>query len=337
MIDLHLHLDGSLTPHDFILLAQNQKLDNLSSALSDIKEKMIVSQNCQNLNEYLSAFKLPLSVLQTEDSIAFAVASLLKRLQEQDIWYAEIRFAPQLHTTKGCSQYEITLSAVNALKQSLASLKSIKANLILCCMRGKNNLKENLETVEIAKAFLEQGVAALDLAGAEGLYPTSDFQPVFHRACQLGVPYTIHAGEASGSDSVWNALQMGASRIGHGVQSIKDKKLMKFLADKQIPLELCFTSNCQTKAIPSPKDFPLPIFLKNHICATVNTDNMTVSDTNLKTEFMKLQNCFKLTQEQIQQLHKNAIQAAFLSNTDKTELTQKLNSLLHQKEPWFSP
>ena len=127
--------------------------------------------------------------------------------------YAEIRFAPQLHTKKGLTQDQVVKAAILGLQEALAG-SFFKAKLILCCMRGTDNLEENLLTVRTAAAYLGRGVAAVDLAGAEALYPTEDYEKVFALARELSVPFTIHAGEADGAESVWAALRMGACRIG---------------------------------------------------------------------------------------------------------------------------
>ncbi len=321
MIDLHLHLDGSLTAEEIFILAKQQHLTLPSQSIDELASMLSVSSNCQDLNEYLQTFELPLLVLQTKEALTFAFSHLLARLKNQGLSYVEIRFAPQLHTRQKLSQYDVVESAVYALHQSLLQYQGeIHAQLILCCMRGENNLKQNLETVEVAKAFLGQGVCALDLAGAEGLYKTALFKPIFERAAAEGIPYTIHAGEADGPESIWEAISMGASRIGHGVQSIKDEKLMDYLAEKQMPLELCFSSNLQTRAIASAKQFPLQTFLKRGILATINTDNMTVSRTTLKHEYNLLQQTFLLSPEQNHQLQLNAIKAAFLTSVEKDML-----------------
>ena len=177
-------------------------------------------------------------------------------------------------------------------------------------MRGKN-CTANMETVLTAARFLGKGVVAADLAGAEGLYPTRDFGEEFALARRLGVPFTIHAGEADGPESIWKALEFGAVRIGHGVRAVEDEALMRELAQRGIPLEMCPTSNLQTRAVNSLTDYPLRNFLDRGIRVTVNSDNMTVSDTWAGKEFALLSREYGLTEEEAVKLLKNAKEAAF--------------------------
>ena len=178
-------------------------------------------------------------------------------------------------------------------------------------MRGDRTHAANMETVRTAAKYLGKGVAAADLAGAEGLYPTRDFEEEFTLAGSLGVPFTIHAGEADGPESIRAALKFGAARIGHGVRAIEDGELMEELAGRGTILEMCPTSNLQTKAVKRLSDYPLREYLRRGIKATVNSDNMTVSDTWVGREFGLLFREYALTEEEACQLRKNAEEAVF--------------------------
>ena len=248
VIDLHLHLDGSLSPETVIQLADCANISLPYGNPDSLRAQLQVAPNCRNLGEYLEKFDLPLQVLQTEETLCLAVYLLLKQLSEDGLCYAEIRFAPQLHLAKGLTQQQVVAAAITGLEKGIAEF-SISAQLILCCMRGDTNHKENLETIHIAKQFLHKGVCAVDLAGNEAVYPTEDFADIFAEAKALGIPYILHAGEAAGAESICQALKLGAQRIGHGVHAIEDTDCMRRLRERKIPLELCFTSNLQTKAV----------------------------------------------------------------------------------------
>ena len=187
-----------------------------------------------------------------------------------------------------------------------------------------DNRAENEETVRVAQAFLGNGVCAIDLAGNEAAFPTARFGDIFALAKELGVPFMIHAGEAAGADSVWQALELGAQRIGHGVRSVEDPRLVAALTEKKIPLELCFTSNLQTKAVASVGDYPIRFLWEQGVCVTVNTDNMTVSGTNLHQEYKALEQHFGFTAEKMLQLACNGIDAAFLSAKGKEQLKDRI-------------
>ena len=323
MIDLHLHLDGSLTPELIIKLAKEQNIKLPTYDSNNLKQYLAVPKDCESLNDYLKCFELPLSVLQTKDAISQSVCDLLTRLKNQGFIYAEVRFAPQLHTQKGLSQKEVVEAAINGLK-----LSNFNANLILCCMRGSDNERENLETVDTAKEFLGKGVCALDLAGAEALFKTKTFKKVFDKARELNIPFTIHAGEADGAESVKTAINFGAKRIGHGVYSIYDNELLKEIIDKKIVLEICPTSNFQTKALGTIQDYPVKKLFDLGVKISINTDNMTVSNTTIFDEYKFLKDNFGFTDSDIEKTILNSIDAAFITEKEKN----KLKKLIMKKQ-----
>ena len=250
--------------------------------------------------------------MQTEEAITLTVANLCGELMEQGLLYAEIRFAPQLHTLGGLTQAQVVQAAVEGLK-----VHPFRANLILCCMRGNTNRRENLETVELATRFLGKGVCAVDLAGAEALFTTDTFRDLFRVVEEKHLPRTIHAGEACGPESVWDALAFGAQRLGHGVRSLEDPALIRRLVEQDIPLELCPTSNLNTCIFEKMEDYPLMQLMEAGVTVTVNTDNMTVSGVTLESEMEKLANTFGLTDEHFKTLARNAVRASFTSAEQK--------------------
>lgn len=323
LIDLHLHLDGSLSPEIIIEIAKEEKLKLPSYEPNELRKYLEVPENCQSLNEYLTRFDIPNLVLQTKNGLRKCLLDLLKREANDGLKYVEIRMAPQLSTAKGLSQEEVVQELIKA-KEETQKLYGIKSNLILCLMRGNNNNVANLETVKIASKYLHRGVVALDLAGAEALFPNEMFADMFLLANNLEIPFTLHAGEAAGADSVRSAISYGAKRIGHGINSIHDEQLMKYLADEKIPLEICPKSNLDTKTIKSFDELPIKEFLNRGIMVTINTDDMTVSNTNLKNEY-KILAKIGLTDKQMRQIAINSINAAFINEAEKKELLMFLN------------
>jgi len=321
MIDLHLHLDGSLAPALVRELAQTQGLPLPAGSLD---EALSAPADCQSLNDYLRCFDLPVAVLQTRQALTQSVQELTARLQGQGLLYAELRFAPSQHTRQGLTQRQVVEAALAGLPQPPAQGRwSFGCQLILCCMRGGEEAA-NRETVEVAAHFLGKGVCAVDLAGAEALYPTQEYQPLFAYAQSLGVPFTLHAGEAAGPESVWQALELGAARIGHGVRAGEDPRLVEELARRRVPLELCPTSNLQTKAVPDLAHFPLKEYLAQGVAATVNTDNMTVSRTTLAQEFASL----RLSPQERRAVLLHSAEAAFLPPAQKAALRQAVEAAL---------
>lgn len=192
-------------------------------------------------------------------------------------------------------------------------------------MRGLEREKANLETVQLAKEYLttHDGITALDLAGAEGLFATSDYRELFSLASKLDVPFTLHAGEAAGADSVRCAIEMGARRIGHGVRAFEDDALLSLLKGNQIPLELCPTSNRQTKVVSDMKTYPLSDFVKRELAVTLNTDNPAISSTTIANEFAYAQS-LGITLAQEEKMLLTAVDAAFTDKATKDKLKQLL-------------
>ncbi len=323
MIDLHLHLDGSLTPEDLLSLAALAHIPLPCDDADSLRPLLQVDADCRNLGEYLEKFNLPLQVLQTEQAILLSVYSLIKRLARDGLLYGEIRFAPQLHQAQGLTQWQVVAAAVRGLEKGVSEF-GIPVQLILCCMRGSDNQQANMETVLVASEFLGKGVCALDLAGNESAFPTEDFAELFRLAKEQKIPFIIHAGEAAGAESVWQAIELGAKRIGHGIRAIEDPALVASLGKKKIPLEMCLTSNLQTKAASSIESYPLRAFLEQGLAVTVNTDNMTVSGTDLRQEYRLLKKTFGLSEDTLQNIACNAADAAFLPADKKVQLKKQI-------------
>ncbi len=314
--ELHLHLDGAITPKIAKKLAALQRIPLLYEG-EQLDKVLSVGEDCRSLNEFLKCFDLPLQLLQTREGISEAVYLVQEELKAEGLFYAELRFAPQLHCQKGLSQVQVIEAALDGLKRS-----TLPCNLILCCMRGDGNEKANEETVELAGEYVKKrilpdgkngyGVAAMDLAGAEALYPTYKYKELFKKAVDRGIPFTIHAGEAGGAGEVACAIEMGASRIGHGVRSYEDPAVVRMIREKGITLEMCPTSNRITKAISDMKKYPIKEYLNQGIKVAVCTDDMAICRTELKKEFDYLKAIMGLTEDEKDQIIKNTKMGAFL-------------------------
>lgn len=324
MIDLHLHLDGAISLESARMLSKLQGIP-IPDGPKELERMMRVSPGCRDLTEFLQKFAFPCMLLQTKTGITTAVYNLCQELKSQGLIYAEIRFAPQKSCDQGLTQEEVVLAALEGLHMS-----SFRANLVLSCMRGENNpVNEalNRETIRLAGKYLGQGVGGADLAGAEALFPTSGFAPVFAYARELGVPFEIHAGEADGPESVRQAIAFGANRIGHGVRSIEDPSLVAELAELRIPLLICPTSNVQTCAIAQVSDLPIRTFLNAGVRFTICSDDPSIEGTTIKAEWEKIIDIFRLTRQEIRSLYLTAVDAAFCSDVIRQDLK---NSLLHR-------
>ena len=314
-IDLHLHFDGSLSLDTVKRLAQMQGV-----ALPEnekIIEMLTVGNNCSNLAQYLEKFEFPLSLLQNEGAIEEGMYLLCKELVAENCIYAEIRFAPQLHTRNGLTQDSVAAAAIRGFERS-----KLLGGLILCCMRGNDNKEQNLITVEIANKYLGSGVLAIDLAGNEAAFPTGDFEEIFAKARRFSIPFTVHAGEADGAESVKKAIELGAARIGHGVRSLEDEEVVMTLANKKIPLELCPTSNLNTAIFSDINQYPIRRLMNKGVIVTVNSDNRSVSDTTALRDMNIVKKAFGLSDEEEKQMLINAVSSAFCTDEVKQKLLE---------------
>ena len=324
MIDLHLHLDGSLSLEDFKFLAERNHID----LGSDFPKNVYVPNDCKSLEEYLERFDLPLSLLQDEMSIAYVTKSLVNRLYDMGYIYVEIRFAPQLHTKKGMSQEDAVISALAGLKSALKGKENFDVNLILCCMR-QADYKTNRETVKLAIKYKDQKVVCLDLAGPEAFHTGDFYKELFDEAKDGGANIIIHAGEACGSDEVMRAINLlHAKRIGHGVHLDLTRENIRKVTEDRIAFEFCPTSNLQTTSLPNYETVPLSDFLKNGILVTINSDNMTVSNTDVLKEYRHLFKVFKFAKYEVRHLLMNSLDAAFISPELRFKLTAEMDKKL---------
>lgn len=308
MIDLHLHLDGSLRPETVRELLHRDGIDFSSE---EMRTRLTVPDDCKDLNDYLRTFDYPVKVLNNGEALERAVRELGEDLFHQGVTYAEIRFAPLLSAGKDLSVDEAVKAAVKGAMAAENEFSQLKIGIILCCMRGDFH-GQNIETVKAAHKYLGDYVCALDLAGAEALYPTDLFEEEFKLARKYNVPFTIHAGEAAGPESIWKALELGASRIGHGIRCIEDDVLVDYLARHEIPLEVCPISNMQTRVFGDMEEYPLKELLMRGVHATLNTDNRTVSNTDLLKEQKFIKKYCRIDDKDIELMREYSRKAAFL-------------------------
>lgn len=306
-IDLHLHIDGSLSLPCFQTLASNV---GLSMTDAQIRKAVMVSDTCQSLPEYLQCFELPTRLLQTEKALTLSTFDLIRNLEAQGLFYAELRFAPQHYTRQGLTQQQTVAAVLKGVDMAKKAGFHIQIGILLC-MLVNGSPADNQETAELAVAYKDIGIAGLDLAGPESAVPMSEFQLLFHFAYQSGLPFTIHAGECGDYENISRAISFGARRIGHGCAARFSEECMRLLEKEQIVLEMCPTSNVQTKAVPTLAEHPIRMFFDRGIAVTVNTDNMTVSNTTLDKEYELLKKQFHFTDQELAKMSQTALRGAF--------------------------
>ena len=306
-VELHCHLDGSLS-QEFIEKRLGRSVK---------KEELSVSDDCTSLAEYLEKFDMPCQCLKDEEGLEEAGYDVLKSMSREHVCYAEIRFAPLFSETESMSCKKAMEALING--QDFA----IEYGVIACAMRHIGE-EENWRMIWAARELLGSGVCGADLAGAEASYPMSQFMNLFENARKIGMPFTIHAGECGSVDNITDAVNVGAKRIGHGIAMRGHEDVIRELAEKKIGIEMCPISNLQTKAVSGPEFYPIREFLDHGVRVTVNTDNRTVSNTTMTKELEFIQKTYGVRDEEVLLLMRNAVDAAFASDTVKEKLYRKL-------------
>jgi adenosine deaminase len=318
-IELHCHLDGSLRPETIIDIAKKEGISIPSFEIEEIQKELTAPLECESLDEYLEKFAIPNLVMQSKESLRRITFELFEDAALENVKYMEVRFAPLLHTKSGLDVEEIIESVLDGLKDA-EDQYDIKGNLILSCMRTMS-ANSAFEVVEKGKKFLGKGVVAIDLCASEDEGFCRKFVEPIRLAREYGYRVTIHAGETGIGRNVLEAVELlGADRIGHGV-FIKDcVEAYKIVKEKQVVLEMCPTSNVQTKAVTHFSEHPIYHFHKDGIKVTVNTDNRTVSNTNMANECNIVFNEFNISYEDYKQIYDNSVEACFTDIETKEKL-----------------
>ena len=257
-----------------------------------------------------------------EQGLAEAGYDVLSSMSQENVCYAEIRFAPLFSETgdMNCSKViEALLSGLERGKKEFG----VEYGVLTCAMRHHSE-EENYRMLRAAREYLGSGVCGADLAGAEAAYPMSEFMELFTKVGKLGIPFTLHAGECGNPQNIIDSVQVGAKRIGHGIAMRGHKGLQRELAARNIGIEMCPISNLQTKAVNITAEYPLREFLDAGLKVSINTDNRTVSNTTLTKELDFIQRTYGIQDEEIPLLMKNAADTAFASDEVKAELYRKL-------------
>ena len=310
---LHLHLDGAIDIDDAFKWV---KEDGIKISKKDLLRELQVDEECHNLNDYLKKFDLPCKLLQTCERLEITSYHLFQKLAKLNVVYAEVRFAPLKHLEKGLILDDVVISVINGFNK--ANVESgIMGGIILSLMRGEE-YEKNKNVVDVAKKYLGKGVVGIDLAGAEALYPTKDYVKLFSYAKTLEIPFTIHAGEAAGVESIKAALDIGAKRIGHGVKVIDDEALMERVIKENILLEVCVTSNYQTEAIK--RRHPIEKLYRKGVKISINSDNDTVSSIDINREYARILQETKMDIEDLINCNTNSIPFIFADDKTKNKL-----------------
>ena len=331
---LHDHLDGGLRPQTVLELAHEIGYRDLpGDNVQQLTRRLTEGAHRGHLEIYLDAFRHTVAVMQTPDALRRVAAECAADLAADGVVYAEVRFAPELHTERGLSLDEVVEAVLEGFRQGSASAaregRGITVYALLTAMR---TAARSLEIAELAVRHRDAGVVGFDIAGAEAGWPPSRHLDAFQYLKRENFHITIHAGEAFGLPSIWEAVQWcGTERLGHGVRIVDDieispegtvrlGRLAAYIRDRRIPLEMCPTSNVQTGAARSIAEHPIRILRQLQFRVTVNTDNRLMSQVTLSSEFHRLATEFGYGWSDVEWLTINAMKSAFAGFDERLRL-----------------
>jgi adenosine deaminase len=318
--ELHVHLDTSIRPQTVAELGAEQCID----LPDDLETALIAPPVCENLGDYLTHVEAALDVLQTASALERVAYELVEDLAAENVVYAEIRYAPQLCIRGGLSMQQV-IDAVTAGLHAARAEFGVGCGQIICCLRHDPSALSH-EVAQCAIANWRPGrVVGLDLAADEALYGGFPHRTAFRLTQGLGMPRTVHAGEAAGAESIREAITLlGAQRLGHGVHLEEDPSLFDPVRERHITLEMCPTSNVQTQAVKSLAEHPIDRYLKQNLPVTVNTDGRTTTNTTLTREYQKLHRQFGWGLDQMQRTVLTAAASAFISKEERAMLRRAI-------------
>ncbi|MDQ7780985.1 MAG: adenosine deaminase [Planctomycetota bacterium] len=310
LCDLHLHLDGAVRPRTVWDLAREQGHRLPARSVREVARLVRVSKSCRNLTAFLKTFEVFYPLLRTPVAVERIAFELCEDQAKSGVDCFEARFAPVLQAREGFSMEEAVERALAGLRRGCAKF-GVEAGLILCCYRSESPAS-SLRTVRIARRHISNGVVGIDLAGDEIRFPARAHLKAFKLAQRWGIPVTVHAGEAGPASNILEAvLDLGASRIGHGVRLEDDTRTYDLVVKRQIPLEMCLTSNVQTGVVKSYTSHPFARYLRDGVMVTLNSDDPGVSNTTLPREYELARKHLHLSPPELQAIRLNAFVARF--------------------------
>ena len=329
-MELHDHLDGGLRIETIIELSKREGLPLPSFDPTELREWFVRGCRQKSLALYLETFQYTIQVMQTRENLERVAFEAIEDLAKENVVYAEIRFAPDLHTKKGLNLEEVVTAVLSGLDKGKAKT-GLQYGLILCAMRNEDPAR-TLEIAELAVAFSDRGVVAFDIAGDECGHPPKKHLEAFQYIRNKNFNITIHAGEAFGLESIWQAIQIcGAHRIGHGTRLTEDMviegmrivkmgSLAHFIQDRRIPLEMCLTSNVGTGAARDYQSHPFQVFYRNNFRVFLCSDNRLMSNTDLTKEMTIACREYGFGLRDLEKITLNAMKSAFIHHDRKLKI-----------------
>ena len=317
-IHLHYHMDGSCSV-DFVQKYMKKLGRDYTSA--QLKDMLSAPVDCGSLAEYLEKFDLPIQCIQTAEDLYGMAKDVIMSAALENVKYAEVRFAPTYSMQEGLKTRDI-IEKVIAGCEAAKDKTGTEYGIIVCAMRHLGN-DTGIEMLKDVREFLGNGVVACDIAGDEKAVSNADMAEYMKFARKYDFPMTIHAGECGSAKNIRDAVELGARRIGHGIAMRGNADTIRLCREQKVGIELCPTSNLQTKAISSMDEYPFMEFYNAGLMLSVNTDNSTVSGTTCADEFSRLDRQFGLDDSMLWKIYKDSVEMSFATDDIKDSLLKE--------------
>ena len=329
--DLHCHLDGSLRLDTVLDLARKQQVKLPTFDRGELHRIVAAGEHVASLDDYLRGFEITLSVMQTEDALERCAYELAEDAWRENVRYLEVRYSPLLHTREGLRPAQVVEAVLRGLRNAKRTL-GIRYGLILCAIRSLGP-ESSLRIAELCVAFKNRGVVGFDLAGSEVNNPAKVHRHAFQLVIDNNINCTAHAGESFGPDSVHQAIhKCGAHRIGHGTRLVESGDLLNYVNDHRIPLEVCPSSNLQTRAATSWETHPVDFYVDYGLRVTINTDNRLMSGTTVTNELYLCSRHYGWSLQTIKEIVIAGWKSAFMPYREKADLIAEISRELAQFE-----
>ena len=326
--ELHCHLDGSLRPETMLDLAREARVQMPKQTPEELREFMRVD-DALSLEDYLRRFDVTVSVMQSEEALERIAYELAEDASEDGVRYIEVRNAPLLNVVKGLTLVQAVEAPLRGLRRAEKDF-GVTGRFIICALRHFSP-EQSLEMAQLAVEFKDDGVVAFDLAGGEKGNPAARHVGAFNYARQHNLAVTVHAGEGDGAESVREAVHvLGANRIGHGTRLIEDPDLTQYVNDRRIALEICLTSNVQTRVADTYEAHPLREYFDRGLNVTLNTDNRLMSGTTLTDEYVHAAEHLGFTVDELAGIALNGFESAFLPWEERMILIEEASDKIEE-------
>ena len=322
--DLHCHLDGSVRLDTVIDLARKQGVKLPTFDRGELHRLLVAGEVVASLDDYLRAFDITLSVMQAEAALERCAYELAEDAWSENVRYIEVRYSPLLHIREGLRPAQVVEAVLRGLRMAKREL-GIRYGVILCAIRSLGP-ESSLRIAELCIAFKNRGVVGFDLAGSEVNNPAKLHKHAFQLVVDNNINCTAHAGESFGPDSVHQAIhKCGAHRIGHGTRLVESGDLLNYVNDHRIPLEVCPSSNLQTRAATSWDTHPVDFFVDYGLRVTINTDNRLMSDTSVTKELHLCHQHYGWSLHTIKEIIIAGFKSAFMPYREKADLVAEIS------------